>query len=287
MMGIRQTEHGVELVRTEDFDLAQTLDCGQSFRWRQEEDGSFSGIAFGRTLRILREGENLLLCDITTEEFNSVWKAYFDLDFDYGALKLELAGISPVMAEAIRYAPGMRLLRQEPWEALCSFIISQNNNIPRIKGIILRMCEAFGRPLPDGGHAFPTAQDIAGLHLEDLAPLRAGFRAKYLLDAAQKVASGEIDLDHTAALPLEEARAKLQTIQGIGPKVADCVLLYGMHRLEAFPMDVWMKRAMRVLFPGESPSLFGKYAGIAQQYLFHYSRMHPELFESKRAASGA
>ena len=286
-MEIRQTARGVELVGIKDFDLAQTLDCGQSFRWQQHKDGSFSGIAFERPLRILWEGENLLLCDSNEEEFDSIWRAYFDLDFDYGALKLELAGISPAMKEAVRYAPGMRLLRQEPWEALCSFILSQNNHIPRIKGIIVRLCEAFGRTLPGGGHAFPTAQAIANLRLEDLTPVRAGFRAKYILDAAQKVASGEIDLAHTASLPLDEARAELQKIRGIGPKVADCVLLYGLHRLEAFPKDVWMKRAMRVLFPGELPSLFGEYAGIAQQYLFHYSRMHPELFEPERKASSA
>lgn len=280
----RQTARGVELLGVTDFGLAETLDCGQSFRWRQEEDGSFSGVAFGRELRLGWEGDALLLHRVTLEEYDQIWRDYFDLAFDYGALKRELAKISPAMAEATRYAPGMRLLRQEPWEALCSFIISQNNNIPRIKGIILRMCEQFGEPLPGGGYAFPTPQAIAGQEPERLQPLRAGFRAKYLLDAARKVAGGEIDLNKTAALPLDEARAELQKIQGIGPKVADCVLLYGMHRLEAFPMDVWMKRAMGVLFPGEPPSLFGKYAGIAQQYLFHYSRMHPELFEEPTAS---
>ena len=280
----RQTARGVELWGVTDLGLAETLDCGQSFRWRQEEDGSFSGIAFGRELRLGWEGNSLLLHRVTLEEFDQIWRAYFDLDFDYGTLKRELAKISPSMAEATRYAPGMRLLRQEPWEALCSFILSQNNNIPRIKGIITRMCEQFGESLPGGGYAFPTPQAIAGQEPERLQPLRAGFRAKYLMDAARKVADGEIDLNRTAALPLDEARAELQKIQGIGPKVAECVLLYGMHRLEAFPMDVWMKRAMGVLFPGENPSLFGKYAGIAQQYLFHYSRMHPELFEEPTAS---
>ena len=114
--------------------------------------------------------------------------------------------------------------------------------------------------------------------MEDLAPLRCGFRARYVLDAARRVAGGELPLDEVAVLPLPEAREALRTIDGVGPKVAECALLYGMHRLDAFPLDVWMRRAMQTLFPGKSPDFFGPFAGIAQQYVFHYSRLHPELF---------
>ena len=182
---------------------------------------------------------------------------------------------------ACKENPGIRVLRQEPFETLISFIISQNNNIPRIKGIIERLCLHFGEPFlyhNETRYAFPAPKKLASCTPEDLAPLRAGFRAKYLIDAAKRIASGEIDLEAVRKLPLPDAKAKLQTISGVGPKVADCALLYGLHRTECFPMDVWMKRAV-LLLPRLSPADFGENAGIAQQYLFHYVRMHPELFK--------
>ena len=173
------------------------------------------------------------------------------------------------------YAPGIRVLHQPAWEALAAFIMSQNNNVPRIKGIIERLCTAFGDPLA-WGYDFPPPERLAGLGEEDLRVLRCGWRWEYLLDAAEKVASGLLPLDQVAVLPLPEARQALQSIKGVGPKVAECVLLYGMGRLEAFPLDVWMKRAMKILFPGKKPEDFGPYAGIAQQYIFHYCRTHPD-----------
>ena len=140
------------------------------------------------------------------------------------------------------------------------------------------MCENFGTPLGDGEFAFPTAETLAKLSPDDLAPLRAGFRNRYIIDAAQKVANGEVNLESCFTLDYEDARAELMKITGVGKKVADCTLLFGMHRIEAFPIDVWMKRAMEKLFPNMNGDDFGQYAGIAQQYIFHYSRMHPELF---------
>ena len=172
----------------------------------------------------------------------------------------------------MRYAPGIRVLRQEPWEALCTFIISQNNNIPRIKGIVERFCEAFGHPISEGEYAFPTPQSICDKTPEQLSYLRAGFRAKYLIDAAQKVFSGELVLEELYTLPIEEARQKLQTIKGVGPKVCDCVLLYGLHRVDAFPVDVWMKRVLERFYPRGIPDCLLGTQGIAQQYLFHYIR---------------
>ena len=142
-----------------------------------------------------------------------------------------------------------------------------------------RLCETFGEELSDGSFTFPTAQRLSELTEDDLKPLRAGFRNRYILDAARKVQSGEVDLEECRTLPFEEAKKMLMTIVGVGEKVADCVLLYGLHRTEAFPMDVWMKRAMATLFPDTSHEEFGEYAGIAQQYIFHYSRMNPQLFE--------
>ena len=152
-------------------------------------------------------------------------------------------------------------------------------NIKRIKGIVQRLCENFGEEISPGDFAFPTPQKMAELSADDLAPLRAGFRNRYLIDAAQKVYSGEVDLESCRTLDYEQARKELMKITGVGVKVADCTLLFGLHRIEAFPVDVWMKRAMEKLFPGMMPSDFGDCAGIAQQYIFHYSRMHPELFD--------
>lgn len=262
-----------------DMSLRDTLCCGQSFRWRELSDGSFKGTAYGRTVTVSLKGRELVIDGADAQAFEDIWRGYFDLDFDYVDLRQDLSEKHSVLREAARFAPGIHILRQEPFEALISFIISQNNNIKRIEGIVDRLCETFGEPAQGGGFAFPAAHKLAALTEEDLAPLRAGFRNRYILDAARKVASGEIDLSLCRTLPFEEAKKQLMTVVGVGEKVADCVLLYGLHRTEAFPMDVWMKRAMSTLFPDTEPADFGEYAGIAQQYIFHYSRMHPELFE--------
>lgn len=272
-------ENGIKIDGVRDLDLAQTLDCGQSFRWTENSDGSFSGVAFGKSVRVALEGENLFIYNANSEDYKNIWFDYFDLALDYGKIREDVGKIHPVLNDAAKYAPGIRILRQEPYEALCTFIISQNNNIKRIKGIVQRLCENFGEEIEKDVFAFPTAEKMAALSAEDLAPLRAGFRNRYLIDAAQKVAGGEVQLEKCRTLEYEEARKELMKITGVGVKVADCTLLFGMHRIEAFPVDVWMKRAMQKLFPDMSPEDFGEYAGIAQQYIFHYSRMHPELFE--------
>lgn len=271
-------ENGIKIEGIADLDLAQTLDCGQSFRWTENSDGSFSGVAYGKSVRVLLEKETLFIYNACSDD-SKIWFDYFDLGLDYGKIREQISKIHPVLKEAAKYAPGIRILRQEPYEALCTFIISQNNNIKRIKGIVQRLCENFGEEIEENVFAFPSAEKMAGLSPEDLAPLKAGFRNRYLIDAAQKVAGGEVQLEKCQTIDYEEARKELMKITGVGVKVADCTLLFGMHRIEAFPVDVWMKRAMDKLFPDMTPNDFGKYAGIAQQYIFHYSRMHPELFD--------
>lgn len=271
-------KNGIKIEGVTDLDLAQTLDCGQSFRWIQNEDKSFSGVAFGKSVRVALEGETLYIYNANYDDYKNIWFNYFDLELDYGKVREKISKIHPVLKEAAKYAPGIRILRQEPYEALCTFIISQNNNIKRIKGIVQRLCENFGEEIEDNVFDFPTAEKMSGLSSEDLSPLRAGFRNRYLIDAAQKVAGGEVQLEKCRTLDYEAARKELMKITGVGVKVADCTLLFGMHRIEAFPVDVWMKRAMEKLFPNMTPNDFGEYAGIAQQYIFHYSRMHPDLF---------
>ncbi len=272
------SENFIVIPDVRDLDLEQTLDCGQSFRWEKQNDGSFSGVAFGKYVNISLDGTDMIIKNAAPED-EKIWREYFDLELDYGKIRGDISKLHPVLEEAARYAPGIRILRQEPYEALCTFIISQNNNIKRIKGIVARLCESFGDEIDEGVYTFPTAERFAELTPDDLAPLRAGFRNRYIIDSAKKVASGEVDLELCKTADYEAARAELMKITGVGVKVADCTLLFGMHRVEAFPVDVWMKRAMEKLFPGMSANDFGEYAGIAQQYIFHYSRMHPELFE--------
>jgi len=172
---------------------------------------------------------------------------------------------------ATQFSPGIRVLRQDGWEALCTFILSQNNNISRIKGLVGRLCEHFGRPIP-GGFDFPTPERLAALSVLDLEPVRCGFRAKYIIDAAKAVSGGRFDLSAIYTLPIDEAFAALQSIHGVGPKVAHCALLFGFGRTECLPVDVWMRRAMDAWFPQGLPEEIQPVAGIAQQYIFHYAR---------------
>lgn len=252
------------------FSLPDTLDCGQAFRWVQNPDGSWQAIVNKRLLRVSANRDTFCIYNCTAREFNDTWAAYFDLYRDYGKI-CNAISVNPVLKDAAAICGGIRLLRQDPWETLCSFILSQNNNIPRIKGIIDRLCLYFGDSI-EGGYTFPDAKDLAVLTLDDLAPLRSGFRAKYILDAAQKVANGTVPLQALYKSNTETARAALMKINGVGPKVADCVLLFAYGKLDAFPQDVWIKRAMQTLFNGRLPDAAVPYAGIVQQYIFHYAR---------------
>ncbi|MBQ2687908.1 MAG: DNA-3-methyladenine glycosylase 2 family protein [Clostridia bacterium] len=278
-MKYKAFENKIEVYGLKDFELKDTLMCGQCFRFKENEDGSFWGVAFGKVITLIKTDDNLTLFT-NEEDFQNIWRSYFDLDIDYTKIKEDLSKIHPTLAQAAKFAPGIRILRQEPFEALISFIISQNNNIKRISGIVERLCTLWGEEIAEGVFAFPTVDALSKLSAEDLAPIRAGFRARYIVDAVKKVKSGEVDLEKLNSLSFENAKAQLMKITGVGEKVAHCVLLYGLHRLEGFPMDVWMKRAMAVLFPDLSGEDFGEFAGIAQQYIFHYARLHPELFEN-------
>lgn len=278
-MNIKYNDNDVIVEDISSFNLQQTLDCGQCFRWEEIEPNKFHGVAYNKALTISQQGTTIVFHNCTKNDFENIWFNYFDLGTDYDKIRKELSTLHPVLKEAQQYAPGIRILRQEPWEALCSFIISQNNNIPRIKGIINRLCENFGDKLESGDYTFPPANTLSRYTADDLAVLRSGFRAKYIVDASQKVANKEIILEEILTLPTPQTREELIKIKGVGPKVADCTMLYGMGKTDCFPLDVWMKRAMQVLFPTLTPQSFGKNAGVAQQYIFHYSRMNPHLFE--------
>lgn len=281
ILNITQTDKTVTAYPVYNLNLEETLNCGQCFRWENLGNNSFFGVVKNKAVTVCMTDNKLSITPCTKDDFYAIWEEYFDLKTDYKEIQKSLSKISPVLKEAITYAPGIRILNQDFWEAICSFIISQNNNIKRITGIIKRLCESFGTEISKGVYTFPSAKTLASKTVEDLAPLRSGFRAKYIIDAAQKINDGTVCLSRVLTAPLKDAKEELMLIKGIGTKVADCALLYGFHRLECFPMDIWMKRAMNELFPKNKPSDFGNYAGIAQQYIFHYSRMHPELFSDK------
>lgn len=272
-MLVFQENNNIVLENVPCFDVGLCLDCGQAFRWSQNSENVWSGIAKGKYLEILQNGNRITLFNTSEEEFNNIWYTYFDLGRDYEKI---IEGFDDAdIARACATFPGIRILKQDEWEALCSFIISANNNIPRIKAIVTRLCENFGKKI-DGGYTFPEPEILAELSCEDLAPIRAGFRAKYIIDAAQKVASREVDIEKIKAMPFAEAKVQLLRIKGVGEKVAQCTLLYGFGRTEAFPRDVWVNRIVAELYPDGLPKCIsgetGEYAGIAQQYLFHWRR---------------
>lgn len=254
-------------VKNTNFDPKQTLFCGQCFRWSELEDGSFSGIVSGKRVTVSAVGDEIVIESDLSREF---LESYFDLGTEYSRYIADFSA-DPTLKAACEHSPGIRILRQEPFETLISFIISQNNNIPRIAGIIGRLCESFGEPV-DGGFTFPTAKRLRGITPDDLAPLRAGFRARYIADAVSRVNSGEVDFAEIDALPLAPARDILKKIVGVGDKVADCVLLFAFHKLDAFPKDVWVKRVMAEYYPGGLPNCVKGAEGVAQQYLFDFIR---------------
>ena len=265
------TKRGAELFAPVQFDLVNTFECGQCFRWTADDDGVYSAVVRGRYIRLYRDGDIVVLEGADEQSIEELWREYFDLDTDYEDLRQEMVRLCPLLDKAAAKHNGIRILYQEPWEALCSFIISQNNNIPRIQGIVSRLCEGFGEDTGNG-FSFPAAERLSKLEPDDLAPLRAGFRARYIIDAARKCAEGSVDLEKLKTAPIEDARKELMTITGVGAKVAECTLLCGLHRMEAFPIDVWMKKALKDEFAGITPEMLGHTAGIAQQYIFHYTR---------------
>lgn len=267
-------ENRILLCAQNELHLEKTFECGQCFRWNQMEDGSYVGVAMGRAIRVFCEDGNVYITG-GPGDFEGIWRDYFDLDLDYESVRLSFCG-EGYLGKCAENGAGIRILRQDRWEALCSFIISQCNNIPRIKKIVETLCECFGDELEFEGkrfYTFPDAGRIAALSVSDLAPLRCGYRAPYIINAAGKVASGDLDLELLAVSDSDFARKKLMELGGVGAKVANCTVLFGLHHMHAFPIDVWISRALKEHFPKDfDPSSLGPYAGLAQQYIFYYAR---------------
>ncbi len=263
-------------ITSDSFELEDIFECGQCFRWNKNEDNSYTGVAFGKVLTLSKKGDEVCFSDDA-----EIWNEYFDLETDYEEIKKQLSK-DEVTRKAIEKGKGIRILKQEFFETVISFIISQNNNIPRIKGIVEKLCEKYGKEIERGYFAFPEKEVLATLEKEDLAFLRAGYRDAYIIDAARKLVNNEIDMDVIKNAPIEDARREISKIKGVGPKVADCILLFGASRYEVFPTDVWMKRVLTELYGFETltpvqinafaKERFGNLAGFAQQYLFYSMR---------------
>ena len=271
-----------------DYHLADTFECGQAFRFDPYMDG-YKGFIEKQLCHITIRNEKGTAIPSSVGVDNAVMEVRFfhtqptedlavktaqflALDTDYSALKKQFAQ-NETMAEAIKFAPGIRVLNQDFFETLITFIISQNNNIPRIKQLCDRISEHYGTKVGDTC-AFPTAEQMADITEQDYKDMKFGFRAKYLADAVAKVLDGTISEETVKSLTYEEAQKYLMQIKGVGPKVADCVLLFSCRQYRSFPKDVWIKKAMAQLFPNGIPKEIEGYEGIAQQYIFHFARFN-------------
>ena len=279
------------LKNIDSFELKDIFECGQCFRWNKEDDGSYTGI-FGRNvLNVKKEENQIIFQGICEENIEKTVQNYFDLNRNYEEIKQKLSMIDENMQMSIQYGKGIRILNQDLWETIISFIISTNNNIPRIKGIIERICEKYGKEIiwkNKKYYTFPTVEELKNVSVEDYRKLGLGFRDIRLYETTQMILNKEVDLEKMQKNPnTYEVREKLLKLSGVGPKVADCILLFSdLKRFEVFPIDVWVRRVMNDLYiknedetkvskkqiENIAQEKFGKLAGLAQQYLFYWRR---------------
>ena len=285
-------EQQYTLKEPKTFDLKDIFECGQCFRWNKEENGSYTGIWKENIVNIKKEGQDYVFTGICkNQNLEEEIYHYFDLDRNYEQIKKELSKKDKYMKTSIAYGKGIRILNQDLWETIISFIISANNNIPRIKGIIERLSKAYGNKIEWNGkeyYTFPTPIQLKDVTVEEYRKLGLGFRDIRLYETTKMILEGKVDLQELKNnLNTIEVREKLLTLSGVGPKVADCILLFSdLKRLEVFPIDVWVRRVMNDLYiQNENESKvskkqiekiarnkFGNLAGLAQQYLFYWRR---------------
>ncbi len=277
------------------FKVKDIFDCGQCFRWNEESDGSYTGVFGNNVLNVKQEeteyGYKITISGICDGNIEEIARYYFDLDRDYEQIKGNLSKVDSYLSESIKYGEGIRILNQDLWETIISFIVSANNNIPRIKGIIERMSKKYGNKIEFRGkdyYTFPTIESLSTASIEDLRALGLGFRDKYIYETTQKIKNGEVSLEKMKKEKNTlKVKNELLTLSGVGPKVADCILLFStLKRFDVFPIDVWVRRVMNDLYihnPEEAKvnkkeieklakEKFGELEGIAQQYLFYWKR---------------
>lgn len=273
-----------EIKNAKDFELRDIFECGQCFRWKKENDGSYTGIIKYGVINVNKIENNVIIKGDISGDFEKICKEYFDLNRDYSAIKEKISKDDENMQKAIAYGKGIRILNQDPWEMLISYIISAANNIPRISKTIENISRAYGKEIDLNGNVyymFPTPEELSKATIEDLRKCNLGFRDKYVYGATKLVLNGEINFDDLRNLKYEDAKKKLMKVPGVGAKVADCILLFSLGKIEAFPVDTWIKKVMNELYVDSTNvtkinqyamNKFGEYAGIAQQYLFYYKR---------------
>ena len=284
-------EQKIVLQNIESFELKDIFECGQCFRWNLQEDGSYTGVFGKNVLNIKKENDKITIEGICQNDIQKTVEEYFDLNRDYKKIKQKLAQIDENMKTSIQYGEGIRLLNQDLWETIVSFIISANNNIPRIKGIIERLSKKYGDKITWEGkdyYTFPTPEQLKEVTIQEYRNLGLGFRDKRIYETTQMVLTKQVDLEEMKQNPNTfEVREQLLSLSGIGPKVADCILLFStLKRLEVFPIDVWVRRVMNDLYIKQQDEAkvskkqiekiatekFGDLAGMAQQYLFYWRR---------------
>lgn len=284
-------EQKIIMKNIDSFELRDIFECGQCFRWNRQEDGSYTGVFSKNVINVKKEKETITMKGVCEGDIREVVEKYFDLNRDYKEIKKKLARIDKNMEESIQYGQGIRILNQDLWETILSFIISANNNIPRIKGIIERLSKAYGTKMNWRGidyYTFPTAEQLKEVTIKEYRNLGLGFRDKRLYETTQMVINRQIDLERMRKNNNTfEVREELLSLSGVGPKVADCILLFSdLKRLEVFPIDVWVRRVMNDLYIKQSDETkvskkqiekiatekFGDLAGLAQQYLFYWRR---------------
>ena len=285
-MKLYEKGNSVILEEIENFDAKAIFTCGQAFRWYEESDGSFTTVHLGRVLNVLNEKDKVIFKGTNLEEFNEIWMDYFDLNTDYKEIRKVLSN-NEILPKAMEYGEGIRILNQNHFEMLISFIISANNMIPRIKKSIEVISMRYGRFICEDEnrkyYSFPTVEELSKATVEDLREFaKVGFRDKRIFDTVNMILNEKIDLYSFENLETDTLREELLKFSGVGNKVADCIMLFSYKRGEVFPVDVWIKRVMEELFikketpvkkiSKEADRIFGKYAGYAQQYLFYYGR---------------
>jgi N-glycosylase/DNA lyase len=270
-------------VAAPDFSLRDTLTSGQAFRWTAH-DGWWYGFIGSSVVKVRQDDGHLTVEAADPSITEARIRRYFALDLDYPAI-LSSIDVDMQVHHAIQRHRGLRVLRQDGWETLASFICASFNNIKRIEGMIERLCQSFGEPVALNGFrgfSFPTPEALAGAPARRLRSLGLGYRAPYVQQTARVVADGKLRMDQLRRLDYDAVKRALLACDGVGDKVADCVALFGCEQYEAFPIDVWMQRAMRYYFRHRPMTRrllhdyarrhFGSYAGYAQQYLYHYIR---------------
>lgn len=286
---MKEQEYKIENINS--FELADIFDCGQCFRWNKQDDGSYIGVFKNNVMNVQKSGDTVTFKGICDGNIEEIVRDYFDLDRDYDEIKEQLSKIDENVKTSIEYGKGIRILNQDLWEMIISYIISANNNIPRIKGIIERLSKAYGKEIDWNGekyYSFPTARELKDVTVEDFRKLGTGFRDIRLYETTHMILDGKVNLEQLQNNPNTlEVREQLLSLSGVGPKVADCILLFStLKRFEVFPIDVWVRRVMNELYiknPDENKvnkkeieklakEKFGNLAGIAQQYLFYWKR---------------